>query len=135
MIPLVVFMTNAQQWALGLLIPTAITLGGNWGMSQFNEGATDRRLNSIESVIASSDLPQMKTDIALNKQKNIDQDLRIESFNGLVKEQIQISNKILGELQKINITTSGQELKINGLSSDFEEFKDDFKEFKKSIDK
>lgn len=139
MISLVVLMTSVQQWSIGLLLPVAITVGGNWGLAQFKDGSNERRLDGIESQLRSADLSQMKTNIALNTQRNEVQDAEIEGIKTLTKEQIQISNRIFDELRKLNTTTSNQELKINGLSADFDEFKDDFKQelrdLKKSVNK
>ena len=126
-----VAMNTTHQWVIGLLLPIVISTGYNYGYSKFEDGQTGKMLDTIESF----NLPQIKTDVALLKQKEIEQDARIDDFRSLVRDQVEISNRIFTELQKLNITTSNQEIKINGLTSDMQDFKDDFKEFKESVDK
>lgn len=119
MISLVVFMTSAQQWAVGLLLPAVITIGGNYGYSKFNEGSQNQWRESIDEKLKAANLPQMKTEIELQKLRDKAQSERINAiellFSKSMDEQKEQWRLVFNELKSISISSGRQGEKITSM--------------------
>lgn len=120
-----VIMTTAQQWLVGLLVPTVISITVGYGGFQYGYGGISQKLIDYEDEINSmkplfSKIPILESDI---KHANN----RIDTFEAIVvngqKEQRQIANKILDEMATISKDNAVNSTRIGAIEVNVSEIK------------